>query len=894
MRLGGAEGTAFFFLDFSAGPAFTTTVSTSTPSIDLTTGLIGVNNATSGCGTNLNFTASGQTNVTSPTDLTQLNVSFPVAGISDGVNERIVVSGATVNGTIALNADLTTSFTLGGIAYNAISTTTGGTRTLVFTRVSGAFTVANAEALLDALQYNNIATTPTSGSRNFTINTRNTAFESPDAIFTATLNCVSISGNVLHDVNGMVDNTVNATGTAGQFAAGEAFVVMVDPVTNQVIGVRPIQAGGAYSFGTVAPGKYDLYVSATSPSVGSTFTAATFPAGGYAATSENLGALAGNDHLTDGKLSVTIGSQSITNANFGLQIPPTTTNSTVNNIPNPGGFNPYNILPNTFITGDVDGTVDSMVINSFPTGTNFLKIGNTVYTNGGTCPPQFSSCTPWPGSVVIPMVSGNPTQTISVDPTAEGTTTAVINFSVWDNGRSISNPGNVTLNFTGSNNHNLSGNVWNDYNGNGLHGAGETLMLPVDSGHTFYAILIQEDNTYSGTGTILKYVPVDTINGYSFTDVPGGNSYSIKIVSLATPPVAGAAETTIAPYFEPSWRGVSTHLNGTVIADTLNTHDPVHTIPTLTGSVINLNFGVQRLPDATSVTTTVPVPMVGTIFTLDGADTTPVPPASDPEDGTLGAGHSIVITTLPAFTTLLYNGTPVTAGQVIPNFNPSLLQVQITQSTVGQTGTSFQFNYLDAAGLPDHTPADYIINWGAGVPLSVLMGDFTAVNEGGKAKLDWTTFTEKNNKGFVIERSTDSRNWKEIGFVASLATRGNSSEKLTYNFFDNTAVSGTNFYRLKQIDIDNKFNYSEVRAVVFDQGNAISIYPNPTLDMINVKISDWSKVVAVRVMDINGKVVLQTADASKGIHLGSIADGNYILQVEQTNGDIASFKIVKQ
>ncbi|MFA6059418.1 MAG: T9SS type A sorting domain-containing protein [Taibaiella sp.] len=894
MRLGGAAGTAYFFLDFSAGPAFNTAASTTVPSIDLNTNVIGVNNAASGCATNLSFTASGQTNVASLTDLTQLRVSFPTTNITDGVNERIVVNGATVGGTIALNTDPgATSFTLGGIVYNVTGSTTSGRRTLVFQRASGAFTLANAEALVDSLQYNNIATAPTSGNRNFTVNVRSTAFESPNAIFTATLNCVSISGNLFHDVNALVDNTVNATGTAGQFAANGAFVVMVDPVTNQVIGVRGIQAGGAYSFGTITPGKYDLYVSATSPAVSSTFTAATFPAGGYAATAENLGAPAGNDRLADGKLSVTIGSQSVTNANFGLQIPPTTTDNTINNIPNPGGFNGYNILPNTFITGDVDGTVDSIVINSFPTGINYLKIGTTVYTSGGTCPPQVSSCTPWLGSVVIPMVSGNPTQPISVDPAAEGTTATVINFTAWDNGRSTSNPGNVTLNFVGSNNHNLSGNVWNDINGNGLQGSGEALVTPADAGHTFYAVLIQEDHTYSGAGTILNSVPVNTTSGYSFANVPGGNNYTVKIVSLLSAPVNGAVATTIAPHFAPNWTDVSTNIDG-VIANNLNTNNPAISLSTLAASKSNLNFGVERLPDATSVTTTVPVPAIGTLFTLNGVGNTPVPPATDPEDGTLGAGSTIVVITLPDSTTLLYSGTPVIAGQVIVNFNPLLLQVQITPNSVGATGTSFLFNYQDAASLTDPTPATYTINWGTGIPLSVDLGELIVVSEGGKAKLNWMTYSEKNNKGFAIEHSIDSRNWKQIGFVASAADGGNSSGKLVYNFFDNAPVSGTNFYRLKQTDIDQKFIYSEVKQVVFGQNNTISIYPNPATNMINVKIADWKNIAAVTIMDINGKVVLQAVDASKGIHLGSIANGNYILQVEQTNGDIASFKIVKQ
>jgi hypothetical protein len=491
------------------------------------------------------------------------------------------------------------------------------------------------------------------------------------------------------------------------------------------------------------------------------------------------------------------------------------------------------------------------------------------------------------------MVSGNPTLPISVDPTADGTTSVVINFTAWDNGRSISNPSDVTLNFVGSNNYNLSGNVWNDANGNGLQGVGEALITPADAGHTFYAVLIQEDRTYSGAGTILKSVPVNTTTGYSFTDVPGGNNYTIKIASLPTAPVNGAAATTIAPHLAPDWTAVSTNADAT-IATGLNTNNPAISIPTLTASKSNLNLGIERLPDATSVTTTVPVPSIGTLFTLNGVGNTPVPPATDPEDGTLGAGSTIVVTKLPDSTTLLYSGTPVIAGQVILNFNPLLLQVQITPNSVGATGTSFLFNYQDEAGLTDPTPATYTINWGTGIPLSVNLGEFTAVSENSKAKLHWITYAEKNNKGFAIERSIDSRNWKQIGFVASAANGGNSSEKLVYDFFDNVPASGTNFYRLKQIDIDHKFNYSEVRQVVFGKNNTISIYPNPATDMVNVSIADWSKVAAVRIMDINGKVVLQAADASKGIQLGNIATGNYILQVEQTNGDIASFKIVKQ
>ncbi|RQO31136.1 hypothetical protein DBR32_10560 [Taibaiella sp. KBW10] len=888
IRVGGL-GTAYFFVDFSAGPAFATAVSTDVPSVDLNTGVIGVGNAAGGCGTNLSFTPTGQTNITATTNLTRLQVSFPTAEITDGANERLIVNQATSGGTILLNTDPSGSVVLGGNTYAVSgSTSSDNIRTIVFQKAN--FTLAQAEALLDALQYNNNAATPTSGARNFTVNVRNDAFQSPNAVMTATLNCVSISGNVFHDVNGLVDNTVNASGTAGQFAANSLYVVRVNPTNNQVIDAKPIAAGGAYSFGTVSPGTYNLYVSTTNPSAGTSFTTATFPPT-YIATGENLGAGAGNDRLVDGKLIVTIGSQNVTNANFGLQIPPTTTNSTINNINNPGGYNDYTVPQNTFAATDVDGTVDSIVINSFPTGANYIKIGAVVYTNGGTCPPQVSSCTPWPGTVVVPFASGNPSTAISVDPSIEGNTSVVINFSAWDNGRSLSNASNVTLNFIGNNSYSLSGNVWNDINGNGLRGADENLVAPVDASQNLYALLIQQNRTYSGVPTIFASTVINSATGYSFSNVPAGNDYVIRIVARAVEPEKGAAASTVSANLATNWTGVSTNADGTV-TNNLNTNDLSIAIAALSASKINQNFGIERLPTATNVNTTIAAPGIGTLLTLNGSNSAlPVPPATDPEDGTLGSGSTFVVVSLPQYTTLKYNGVAATPGQRITNFNPSLLQIQTTASTVGKTGTSFRFNYQDAAGIANPTAATYTITWNT--PLPVQLGAFTALKTGENVSLSWDTYTEIQNSGFSVERSEDARNWKTLGFVASAAENGNSNAKLSYYFNDATPLTGAGYYRLKQIDRNQNFAYSEVKKVLFTTDLAISIYPNPATDHVSLTINDWSKVTEVSVTDIQGKILIRTTDASKGLSLVNLAKGNYILQVKEVNGQVSSFKFVK-
>ncbi|WP_118975680.1 T9SS type A sorting domain-containing protein [Taibaiella koreensis] len=888
IRLGGG-GTAYFFLDFSSGPGFTTAVTTTAPSIDLDTTVLGVNNTGSGCGTNLSFTPPGQNNIRATGNLNRLTVSFPTADILDGASEKLIVKGAT-NGSIALNSNPNiTNLGLNSVNYTVAGTLANGVRTLTFTRNSGAFTVDNAEALLDSLQYSNTDATPTPGSRNFTVNVRNTAFESPNAVFTATLNCVSIKGHVYHDINGMADTLVNATGTS-QFAAGDLYVVRVDPANNHVIDVQPIQAGGGFSFGTVTPGAYALYVSTTAPAVGNTFTAATFPAT-YKPTGEHLGAGTGDDRLTDGKLLITVGSASVTDANFGLQIPPVSSNNTIANIANPGGFNDYSLPGNAFPASDADGKVDSIRITAFPTGANYIKIGNTVYTNGGTCPPQVTSCTAWPGSVAVAMNNGQPVPVISVDPIQEGGATVTIPFKALDDARDSSSANTLTLQFVGSSYYNISGKVWNDANGNGIQDAGENTINTADNGQTLYAVLIQNTHTYSGAPTILMSAPVNANTGYSFSNVPAGNDYAVHIASLTAAPENGAAQSKVVPHLHPAWTSVSTNADGN-ISSYLNTNDPAVAIPNLTGSKTNHNIGLDRLPEAADASANVHYPSLGTLYTLDGNGTNaPAPAATDPEDGPLGAGNTIVITTLPSFTTLLYDGQPVTLNQQISNFEPSKLQIKITTATIGQSGTSFQFSYADAARVTDPTPATYAISWGA--PLPVTMGSFKAIAEGSAVRLDWITYSEKNNLGFAIERSNDSRHWIEIGFTGTAADGGNSNERLDYSAYDNSPVSGLNFYRLKQTDRDGHYTYTEVRQVSFGKENAINIYPNPATDILNITVGDWKDITDVRILDINGKQVFQAREASNGISLGKLSRGTYMLQVEQTNGNITQFKIVK-
>jgi len=125
----------------------------------------------------------------------------------------------------------------------------------------------------------------------------------------------------------------------------------------------------------------------------------------------------------------------------------------------------------------------------------------------------------------------------------------------------------------------------------------------------------------------------------------------------------------------------------------------------------------------------------------------------------------------------------------------------------------------------------------AGIPVPVELTSFNAKKTKTGILLNWETATEVNNYGFEIERSStplgtinpsraESREWEKIGFVEG---HGNSNSPKQYSFYDNPPLKGKIIYRLKQIDTNGAFEYSDEVELIF-QTNKIELYqnyPNP-------------------------------------------------------------------
>ncbi|MDP4251923.1 MAG: DUF4082 domain-containing protein [Bacteroidota bacterium] len=150
-----------------------------------------------------------------------------------------------------------------------------------------------------------------------------------------------------------------------------------------------------------------------------------------------------------------------------------------------------------------------------------------------------------------------------------------------------------------------------------------------------------------------------------------------------------------------------------------------------------------------------------------------------------------------------------------------------TLSKITENGSTKPFTVQTIKGISygvfSASASSYVAIYSS-TPLPVTLINFTATKENSTdALLKWTTTFEQNNKGFEVQRSTDATNWTVLGFVSGM---GNSQISTNYQYVDHDLASGTYYYRLRQVDFDEKFQYSPVVQLNFDGGLSLELLPN--------------------------------------------------------------------
>jgi hypothetical protein len=228
--------------------------------------------------------------------------------------------------------------------------------------------------------------------------------------------------------------------------------------------------------------------------------------------------------------------------------------------------------------------------------------------------------------------------------------------------------------------------------------------------------------------------------------------------------------------------------------------------------------------------------------------------------------------------------TPLTSGSF------TYLRIRTTSSALS---TSASTGYFPNGEVEDYrVVVDHIV-------LGVKLLDF---NASAKTKdlvsLIWSATKEESFNGYQVEKSLDGDNWKAIGFIAGSKSDDNNVH--SYRFNDLQPIKGHMYYRLKLLNLNGTYEFSDVREVIInDLINTISIAPNPAKDKVSLKINSNIKAEgSIRISNVYGEsVLLQVAKIELGNNvipvnrIDLLPAGTYIVQLI-AGGQIFTQKLI--
>jgi len=173
--------------------------------------------------------------------------------------------------------------------------------------------------------------------------------------------------------------------------------------------------------------------------------------------------------------------------------------------------------------------------------------------------------------------------------------------------------------------------------------------------------------------------------------------------------------------------------------------------------------------------------------------------------------------------------------------------------------------------------------------LPVELTFFNGKEQNGAVLLNWQTALEKNSSYFQVEHSQDGIHFTAIGKVAS---NGTSNQLHNYSFRHTSPSKGNNYYRLKEVDIDGKYAYSNIVPIETTPFFDVELYPNPTTGYVKLK----GELVegTVRLTDITGRLITEQALPDHyWLDLTREPEGMYLIEILMNNERIIK-RVVKE
>jgi hypothetical protein len=206
--------------------------------------------------------------------------------------------------------------------------------------------------------------------------------------------------------------------------------------------------------------------------------------------------------------------------------------------------------------------------------------------------------------------------------------------------------------------------------------------------------------------------------------------------------------------------------------------------------------------------------------------------------------------------------------------NGSVAKANVNETEFGMSNNGFQLQF----DLNHFTVFAPTIS-GSPNPLPIKLLGFTGYKDKSTHRLNWTTATEQNASHFEVEYSATGRDFMTIG---NLRAAGNSNTPQSYDFTNKPINQSTNqpiyYYRLKMVDFDGSFEYSNIIAIQEkDNDNIVKCYPNPTENLLYIDAADRTQ--AVTISDEIGRTIQTHTTTPNTIDLSTFATGVYHVQV---------------
>lgn len=282
----------------------------------------------------------------------------------------------------------------------------------------------------------------------------------------------------------------------------------------------------------------------------------------------------------------------------------------------------------------------------------------------------------------------------------------------------------------------------------------------------------------------------------------------------------------------------------------------------------------------------------GTTVVVDSLTLTPTSDITI-SNNTLNKATTIVHTSLNPYISKVYrftSTTPAFNGSVQINYRDaelnSIPEGQLTLNI--HNGTTWSIipattrdgtnNFVLTNGVASTGLNELTLSGTAGLPLAWL--SFTATKQNQTALLKWATTQEQNTRNFTVQHIANGTSWTGIGTI--LAT-GNNNITSNYSYIHTNPVTGINYYRILQTDLDNRSSYSAIRTLQFTKTDeSFTIIGNPVTN--NVLTVQVNEAITLALYTADGKLLLQenVNAGTKTIDVSRYAKGTYLLKTNST------------